>query len=142
MLTQGRTLRRWRSDVRYDHTAAGPAEQVAALRGHNPQLTIYMATTSEHPAALDAAILPRTRLVAFSSAVIAPSSLLGALGFGAHNFHPGPPEYPGGRRRTSRFTTARPNSAPPCMRWRRASIPVRSSTSRGFRFPPISACWA
>ena len=76
----------------------GPAEQVAlasVLRGHNPQLTIYPATTSEHLAALDAAILPRARLVAFSSAVIVPSSLLGALGFGAYNFHPGPPEYPG-----------------------------------------------
>ena len=76
----------------------GPAEQVAlasVLRGHNLQLTIYPATTSEHLAALDAAILPRARLVAFSSAVIVPSSLLGALGFGAYNFHPGPPEYPG-----------------------------------------------
>jgi len=76
----------------------GPAELVAlasALRGHNPRLTIYLATTSEHLAALDAAILPRARLIAFSSAVIVPSRLLGALGFGAYNFHPGPPEYPG-----------------------------------------------
>jgi len=76
----------------------GPAELVAlasALRGHNPQLTVYPTTTSEHLAALDAAILPRARLIAFSSAVIVPSGLLGALGFGAYNFHPGPPEYPG-----------------------------------------------
>ena len=43
----------------------GPVEQVAlasVLRGHNPQLTIYPATASEHLAALDPAILPRARL--------------------------------------------------------------------------------
>jgi methionyl-tRNA formyltransferase len=76
----------------------GPAEQVAlasALRGHRPQLTIYPATASEQLAAIDAAIMARARLIAFSSAVIVPSRVLAALGFGAYNFHPGPPEYPG-----------------------------------------------
>jgi methionyl-tRNA formyltransferase len=76
----------------------GPVEQVAlasVLRGHNPQLTIYPATTSQHLAALDPAILPRARLIAFSSPVIVPSGVLAALGFGAYNFHPGPPDYPG-----------------------------------------------
>jgi methionyl-tRNA formyltransferase len=73
-------------------------EQVAlasVLRGHNPQLTIYPATASEHLAALDRAILHRARLIAFSSPVIVPPELLTALGYGAYNFHPGPPEYPG-----------------------------------------------
>ena len=76
----------------------GPLEQVAlasVLRGHNPQLTIYPATASEHLAALDRAILHRARLIAFSSPVIVPPELLSALGYGAYNFHPGPPEYPG-----------------------------------------------
>ncbi|MBV8925160.1 MAG: methionyl-tRNA formyltransferase [Bradyrhizobium sp.] len=76
----------------------GAVEQVAlapVLRGHNPQLTIYPVTTSEHLAALDAAILERARLIAFSSPVIVPPAVLSALGYGAYNFHPGPPEYPG-----------------------------------------------
>jgi len=76
----------------------GPVEQVAlasVLRGHNPQLTIYPATSSGHLLALDPAILPHARLIAFSSPVIVPKGVLAALGFGAYNFHPGPPDYPG-----------------------------------------------
>jgi methionyl-tRNA formyltransferase len=76
----------------------GPLEQAAlasVLRGHNPQLTIYPATTAEHLAALDPAVLRQARLIAFSSPVIVPPSVLSALGYGAYNFHPGPPEYPG-----------------------------------------------
>ena len=52
-------------------------------------------TTSENLAALDATILRRARLLAFSSAVIVPPAVLAALGYGAYNFHPGPPEFPG-----------------------------------------------
>jgi methionyl-tRNA formyltransferase len=33
--------------------------------------------------------------VGFCTAVIVPSATLDALGFGAYNFHPGPPAYPG-----------------------------------------------
>jgi methionyl-tRNA formyltransferase len=76
----------------------GPMEQVAlasVLRGHNPQLAIYPVTTSENLAAMDAALLRRARLIAFSSPVIVPPPVLAALGYGAYNFHPGPPEYPG-----------------------------------------------
>jgi hypothetical protein len=76
----------------------GPLEQAAlasVMRGHNPQLTIYPITSAEHLAALDAEVLRRARLVAFSSPVIVPRSVLSALGYGAYNFHPGPPEYPG-----------------------------------------------
>jgi methionyl-tRNA formyltransferase len=65
------------------------------LRGHDPQITIYPATSQEHLAALDPAILPHARLIAFSSPVIVPPRVLAALGFGAYNFHPGPPDYPG-----------------------------------------------
>jgi methionyl-tRNA formyltransferase len=76
----------------------GPVEQVAlatALHGHRPQLTIYPATAAEHLAVLDPTILSRARLIAFSSPIIVPPGILAALGYGAYNFHPGPPEYPG-----------------------------------------------
>jgi methionyl-tRNA formyltransferase len=76
----------------------GPVEQVAlasVLRGHRPQLGIYPVTASEDLLGIDAGLLCRARLIAFSSAVIVPPGVLSALGFGAYNFHPGPPEYPG-----------------------------------------------
>ena len=64
----------------------GPVEQVAlatALHGHRPELTIYPVTAVEHLAAIDPIILPRARLIAFSSPVIVPSAILAALGYGA-----------------------------------------------------------
>lgn len=76
----------------------GPVEQGAlasVLRGHRPQLTIYPVMTPDNLAALDVAILQRARLIAFSSPVIVPPEVLRALGYGAYNFHPGPPAYPG-----------------------------------------------
>ena len=76
----------------------GPLEQLAltsALRGHNPQLTIHPVTVAGDFVRFDAATLRRARLIAFSSPIIVPASILVALGYGAYNFHPGPPEYPG-----------------------------------------------
>ena len=67
----------------------------SVLRGHHPQLTIYPVATSDDLAAIDTGVLRRARLIAFSSPVIVPPDVLSALGFGAYNFHPGPPEYPG-----------------------------------------------
>ena len=75
-----------------------PVEQTALsalLLGHNPQLTICPAATSEDLAALNASALSCSRLIAFSSPVIVPRGVLGSLGYGAYNFHPGPPQYPG-----------------------------------------------
>jgi methionyl-tRNA formyltransferase len=77
---------------------AGAMEQSALgalLHAHNPQLTVRPAATAEDLAALDAAILRRSRLVAFSTPVIVPPKILEGLGYGAYNFHPGPPQYPG-----------------------------------------------
>ena len=77
---------------------AGEAEQLAlggVLRGHNPQLAIFAVTKPEELAAFDAAALARARLIAFSSPVVVPANVLGSLGYGAYNFHPGPPQYPG-----------------------------------------------
>jgi methionyl-tRNA formyltransferase len=40
-------------------------------------------------------VLRRARLIAFVTPVIVPNSILAQLGYGAFNFHPGPPSYPG-----------------------------------------------
>jgi methionyl-tRNA formyltransferase len=76
----------------------GPVEHgplTALLHGHHPQLAVHSATAAEDFAAFDAVALKRSRLVAFASPVIVPAQILDALGFGAYNFHPGPPDYPG-----------------------------------------------
>jgi len=77
---------------------AGPAEQGPlglVLREHNPGLTIRPIGTKEDFAALDQACLGRARLIAFSTPIIVPRAILRSLGYGAYNFHPGPPQYPG-----------------------------------------------
>ena len=76
----------------------GPIEQgplEALLHGHCPRLTIHSLSDAEDFAAFDDATLKRARLLAFASAVIVPAQVLDALGFGAYNFHPGSPDYPG-----------------------------------------------
>ena len=77
---------------------AGEAEHVAlppVLQGHNPQLTVISVRTSADVAALSPDLLGRARLIAFVTAEIVPQSVLARLGYGAFNFHPGPPNYPG-----------------------------------------------
>jgi methionyl-tRNA formyltransferase len=76
---------------------AGTAEQVAlppVLRGHNPLLTVISAGTCADLAALNADVLERARLIAFVTPEIVSNSILARLGYGAFNFHPGPPSYP------------------------------------------------
>jgi methionyl-tRNA formyltransferase len=65
------------------------------LRLHNPRLTILPVSTSDELAAIDVTILRRARLIAFATDVIVPQNVLDQLGYGAYNFHPGPPQYPG-----------------------------------------------
>jgi methionyl-tRNA formyltransferase len=77
---------------------AGPAEHVAlpqVLRGHNPQLTVILAGTAADIATLGSDVLARARLIAFVTPEIVAKRTLAQLGFGALNFHPGPPSYPG-----------------------------------------------
>lgn len=77
---------------------AGEAEQVAmppVLRGHNACLTVRSVATSADLAALDFGLLQRARLIAFATSEIVSQSILARLGYGAFNFHPGPPRYPG-----------------------------------------------
>jgi methionyl-tRNA formyltransferase len=76
----------------------GPVEQSAlatVLCRHNPQLVVMPAETADDLAALEQTPLHRTRLIAFATPVIVPPNILGVLGYGAYNFHPGPPQYPG-----------------------------------------------
>jgi hypothetical protein len=76
----------------------GSVEQAtlgAALLRHNPHLTLLPAETLEELNAIDPRRLRRARLIAFASPVIVPGRLLRRLGYGAYNFHPGPPNYPG-----------------------------------------------
>lgn len=76
----------------------GSAEEVAltgVLRQHNPRLDVRAMKSSEDLAAVEPRVLARARLVAFVTPVVVPACILRALGFGAYNFHPGPPHYPG-----------------------------------------------
>jgi hypothetical protein len=45
--------------------------------------------------ALEPDRLARARLIAYVAGVIVPAEVLNQLGYGAYNFHPGPPTYPG-----------------------------------------------
>lgn len=75
-----------------------PAQQLALstlLREHNPNLSFRYAVEASDLLALDPDSLRHSRLLAFTSGVIVPARILNALGHGAYNFHPGPPEYPG-----------------------------------------------
>jgi methionyl-tRNA formyltransferase len=67
----------------------------AALLGHNSLLTVKSVETSADLAALDSDLLRRARLIAFVTTQIVPENILKRLGYGAFNFHPGPPSYPG-----------------------------------------------
>ena len=77
---------------------AGVAERPvlrSLLLGHNPGLTVMVVETREDLTALSLDQLRRARLVAFVTPVIVPKHVLDRLGYGAFNFHPGPPSYPG-----------------------------------------------
>lgn len=76
----------------------GQVEQpvlTSVLRGHNPLLTVRPVETLADLAALEPELLRRARLIAFSTGVIVPAKVLDRLGYGAYNFHPGPPDFPG-----------------------------------------------
>lgn len=77
---------------------SGPVEESAlagALRAHNPELAIHTARSLAGLDAIDSSILRSARLIAFVTSVVVPARILNSLGFGAYNFHPGPPHYPG-----------------------------------------------
>ncbi|CUW39870.1 conserved protein of unknown function [Magnetospirillum sp. XM-1] len=73
---------------------AGDAERpvlAEALRRAEPGIRVVAAgTVRDLPDTLETA-----RLIAFVFPEIVPAGVLQRLGYGAYNFHPGPPEYPG-----------------------------------------------
>jgi methionyl-tRNA formyltransferase len=76
----------------------GPIERAplpAILLGHNPGLDVLVIERTEELAALSSDVLRRSRLIAFVTPVIVPKRILDQIGYGAVNFHPGPPSYPG-----------------------------------------------
>jgi methionyl-tRNA formyltransferase len=76
-------------------TASQQLALTKLLAEHNPALSFRCVLTLDELAAIEPEVLHEARLVAFTSGVIVPSHILQALGFGAYNFHPGPPDYPG-----------------------------------------------
>lgn len=76
----------------------GPVEERAlapVLRRHNADLDVRSIKTRDELEMLPQSLLARARLIGFVTPVIVPKRILNALGFGAYNFHPGPPHYPG-----------------------------------------------
>jgi methionyl-tRNA formyltransferase len=67
----------------------------SVLSAHNPDLTIIPAETPAELNALEPDTLARARLIAYVTGIIVPAQVLNQLGYGAYNFHPGPPNYPG-----------------------------------------------
>ncbi|QIG93618.1 MULTISPECIES: formyltransferase family protein [unclassified Bradyrhizobium] len=65
------------------------------LKAHNPALSFRCVVAADDLAAIEPEVLREARLLAFTTSVIVPESTLAALGHGAYNFHPGPPQYPG-----------------------------------------------
>jgi methionyl-tRNA formyltransferase len=77
---------------------AGIAEQSAlpsVLLEHNPQLNVISVGSAAELGAFDFDLLRRARLIAFVTPEIVAKNTLARLGYGAFNFHPGPPSYPG-----------------------------------------------
>ncbi|CCE00037.1 formyltransferase family protein [Bradyrhizobium sp. STM 3809] len=65
------------------------------LKAHNPALSFRYAVTLQELEAIGPDVLAKSRLLAFTTGVIVAPEILHALGHGAYNFHPAPPEYPG-----------------------------------------------
>ena len=75
-----------------------PAEQpilAATLLGQNPRLYVQRIETLTEVTALEPELLRHARLVAFATGVVVPPRVLNQLGYGAYNFHPGSPNFPG-----------------------------------------------
>jgi hypothetical protein len=77
-------------------TSAGDVAALSdVLLRQRRQLDIRHAETRADLDGISEDTLARARLVGFVTDTIVPRRVLDALGYGAYNFHPGPPEYPG-----------------------------------------------
>ena len=100
------------------------------LRRHNPRLDVRPVKSPEELEAIEPKRARRARLVAFVTPVVVPARILAALGFGAYNFHPGPPHYPGWVPAHFAIYDKAGISARPRTRWPSGSTPGRSSMSK------------
>ena len=76
----------------------GSGEQAllsARLISCRPDLRIIAAKSAADLHSIGSTTLARSRLIAFTTSVVVSAEILAQLGYGAYNFHPGPPEYPG-----------------------------------------------
>lgn len=73
----------------------GAPELIRFLESQRADLTVLHVETGNNLRALAPATLARARLIGFGTDVLVPAAVLRALGYGAYNFHPGPPTYPG-----------------------------------------------
>jgi methionyl-tRNA formyltransferase len=69
----------------------------ADLIRHQPRQNVIHLQSRQDLDGLDRRDLAGARLIGFTTAVIVPPAIIEALGFGAYNFHPGPPDFPGWR---------------------------------------------
>jgi len=67
----------------------------ALLAEHNAALSFRGAVSRDELLAIPPEVLRESRLIAFTTAVVVPGTVLATIGHGAYNFHPGPPNYPG-----------------------------------------------
>lgn len=67
----------------------------ALLAQLNPDLDIVGVDAQDALAALLPELLARARLIGFATPLLVPARILESVGYGAYNFHPGPPEYRG-----------------------------------------------
>jgi methionyl-tRNA formyltransferase len=65
------------------------------LRGHSADLGFVSVATRAALLELPDDLLASARLIGLATGIIVPATILAKLAFGAYNFHPGPPEYPG-----------------------------------------------
>ena len=61
----------------------------------NSRMNVIHATSVQDLLGLPLDLIRRSRLIGFLTDAIVPGAILDALKFGAYNFHPGPPSYPG-----------------------------------------------
>lgn len=77
---------------------SGPAEHsvfATLLRSYNPLLNVLPVFTAADLDAIEPEWLSGARLVSFGGDVKVPAAVVAQLGYGAYNFHPGSPRYPG-----------------------------------------------
>ncbi len=74
---------------------AGALELAQFLKLQQPTLEVFHVATRGELEAFPQELFAEARLIGFGTDVVVPARILRRLGYGAYNFHPGPPSYPG-----------------------------------------------